>query len=172
MSSIPLERLDVWVTINGRRYAASVEARKTLADFIREDAHLVGTKLGCEHGVCGACTVLLDDQPVRSCLTLAAQAHGQDVRTVESLNSGRELNSLQRAFQENHGLQCGFCTAGILMAATALLEENPAPVRADIVEALSGSMCRCTGYETILAAIEQAATEGSASNDGSKGGTG
>lgn len=155
----PEERHDVTVSINGRRYRASVESRKTLADFIREDAHLLGTKLGCEHGVCGSCTILLDDAPARSCLTLAVQANGHRVRTVESLNDGPDLNPLQLAFREQHGLQCGFCTAGFLMTATALLEENPAPTRDDIVETVSGSLCRCTGYQTIIAAIEQAASE-------------
>ncbi|MDN4172357.1 (2Fe-2S)-binding protein [Nocardioides sp. SOB77] len=162
MSATPQERLEVSISINGRRYKAPVEARKTLADFIREDAHLTGTKLGCEHGVCGSCTVLIDDAPARSCLTLAAQADGHRVRTVESLTEGQELNGLQRAFREQHGLQCGFCTAGFLMTATALLEENPTPTRDDIVETVSGSLCRCTGYQTIIAAIEQAAAEGAA----------
>ena len=147
------------MAINGRRYRASVESRKTLADFIRDDASLPGTKLGCEHGVCGACTVLLNDDPVRSCLTLAVQADGQRVRTVESLNDGHELNPLQTAFREHHGLQCGFCTAGFLMSATALLEENANPTRDEIVETVSGSLCRCTGYQTIIAAVEQAAAE-------------
>ena len=158
----PEERVDVSVVVNGRRYRGSVEARKTLADFIREDARLPGTKLGCEHGVCGACTVLVDDVPSRACLMLAAQADGSSVRTVESLTEGQELNSLQRAFRERHGLQCGFCTAGFLMTATALLEENPSPSREEIVETVSGSLCRCTGYQTIVEAIEQAAAEGAA----------
>lgn len=157
MSATPEERLNVSMVINGRRHRASVESRKTLADFIREDAHLPGTKLGCEHGVCGACTVLLDNEPARSCLVLAVQADGHEVRTVEGLSEGRELNSLQRAFREQHGLQCGFCTAGFLMSATALLEETPTPTREEIVETVSGSLCRCTGYETIIAAVEQAA---------------
>lgn len=160
MSTTPEERLDVSMTINGRRYRSTVEARRTLADFIREDAQLPGTKLGCEHGVCGACTVLLDDLPARSCLTLAVQAEGRQIRTVEGLADGQELNTLQRAFREQHGLQCGFCTAGFLMTATALLEENANPTRDEIVETVSGSLCRCTGYETIVSAIEQAAAEG------------
>jgi aerobic-type carbon monoxide dehydrogenase small subunit (CoxS/CutS family) len=170
VSITPEERLNVAMTINGRRYRAGVEARKTLADFIREDAQLPGTKLGCEHGVCGSCTVLLDDLPARSCLTLAVQAEGRQIRTVESLADGQELNTLQRAFREQHGLQCGFCTAGFLMTATALLEENPAPTREDIVETVSGSLCRCTGYETIVAAIEQAAADGAEGNDDAKDG--
>lgn len=159
MPATPEERLDVTMSINGRSYRAAVEARKTLADFIRDDARLPGTKLGCEHGVCGACTVILDDAPVRSCLVLAVQAEGHRVRTVEGLSDGQELSRLQRAFREHHGLQCGFCTAGFLMTATALLEENPTPTREDIVETVSGSLCRCTGYQTIISAIEQAAAE-------------
>lgn len=166
MSITPEERLDVSMTINGRRYRATVEARRTLADFLREDAQLPGTKLGCEHGVCGACTVLLDDLPARACLTLAVQAEGRQIRTVESLADGQELNPLQRAFREQHGLQCGFCTAGFLMTATALLEENPTPTREDIVETVSGSLCRCTGYQTIVSAIEQAAAEGQTDTEG------
>lgn len=156
----PEERVEVSVTINGRRHRGVVEARKTLADFLREDAQLPGTKLGCEHGVCGSCTVLVDDEPARSCLMLAVQADGHQVRTVESLTEGQELNSLQRAFREQHALQCGFCTAGFLMSATALLEENPKPTREEIVETMSGSLCRCTGYQTIVDAVVQAAAEG------------
>lgn len=162
MTNEPRDRFEVSVAINGRRYRSTVESRRTLADFIREDASLPGTKLGCEHGVCGACTVLLDDVPVRSCLTLAVQADGRRVRTVESLNDGHELSPLQSAFREQHGLQCGFCTAGFLMSTTALLEENPEPTREEIVETVSGSLCRCTGYQTIIAAIEQAAAAQSA----------
>lgn len=157
MSTIPAESHPVAVSINGRTYRASVEARKTLADFIREDAALTGTKLGCEHGVCGACTILVDDVPARSCLMLAVQADARSVRTVESLADGPELNALQTAFRNNHALQCGFCTAGFLMSATALLEADPAPSRDDIVETVSGSLCRCTGYQTIVAAVEEAA---------------
>lgn len=159
MTTTPQESLQVSVSVNGRTYRAQVDARKTLADFIREDAVLTGTKLGCEHGVCGACTVLVDDAPMRSCLMLAVQADGRHVRTVENLADGTELNSLQQAFQRNHSLQCGFCTAGILMSATALLEQNPTPTRAEIVETVSGSLCRCTGYETIVAAVEEAAAQ-------------
>lgn len=158
MGTQPEEHVAVAVNVNGRTYRGVVEARKTLADFIREDAALTGTKLGCEHGVCGACTVLVDDAPARSCLMLAVQADGRGVRTVESLADGTELNSLQKAFRNHHGLQCGFCTAGFLMSATALLEQNASPSRADIVETVSGSLCRCTGYQTIIEAIEEAAT--------------
>ncbi|XBB67824.1 (2Fe-2S)-binding protein [Nocardioides sp. WV_118_6] len=158
MSTTPEEHLAVAVSINGRTYRGLVEARRTLADFIREDAALTGTKLGCEHGVCGACTVLVDDAPVRSCLMLAVQADGRRVRTVEGLADGAELNALQQAFRRHHGLQCGFCTAGFLMSATALLEENPQPSREEVVETVSGSLCRCTGYQTIIEAVEDAAS--------------
>lgn len=158
MTTTPQESLPVSVSVNGRTYRALVDVRKTLADFIREDAVLTGTKLGCEHGVCGACTVMVDDAPIRSCLMLAVQADGRQVRTVESLADGSELNVLQEAFRRNHSLQCGFCTAGFLMSATALLEHNATPTRAEIVETVSGSLCRCTGYETIVAAIEEAAS--------------
>lgn len=157
MTVTPEEHVPVAVSINGRTYRGVVEARKTLADFIREDAALTGTKLGCEHGVCGACTVLVDDAPARSCLMLAVQADGRRIRTVESLADGAELNPLQQAFRNNHGLQCGFCTAGFLMSATALLEQNPTPSREEIVETVSGSLCRCTGYQTIVEAVQEAA---------------
>ncbi|GAB3854691.1 (2Fe-2S)-binding protein [Nocardioides maradonensis] len=160
MSTTPDDLHSIAVSINGRTYRSTVEARRTLADFIREDAALTGTKLGCEHGVCGACTVLVDDLPARSCLMLAVQAEGRLVRTVESLSDGAELNALQQAFRNNHGLQCGFCTAGFLMSATSLLETNPTPSRDEIVETVSGSLCRCTGYQTIIEAVEEAAAAG------------
>lgn len=165
MTALPEDHLPVAVSINGRTYRANVEVRKTLADFIREDAALTGTKLGCEHGVCGACTVLVDDAPARSCLMLAVQADGRRVRTVESLADGPDLNGLQQAFRNNHGLQCGFCTAGFLMSATALLEANPQPSREEIVETVSGSLCRCTGYQTIITAVEEAAALGAERGD-------
>lgn len=165
MTVTPEEYLSVAVSVNGRVYRGLVEARKTLADFIREDAALTGTKLGCEHGVCGACTVLIDDAPARSCLMLAVQADGRTVRTVESLADGSELNALQHAFRNNHGLQCGFCTAGFLMSATALLEQNPTPSREEIVETVSGSLCRCTGYQTIIESIEEAVRVGAEDGD-------
>ncbi|GAB4005355.1 (2Fe-2S)-binding protein [Nocardioides ultimimeridianus] len=160
MSTTPDDLHPIAVSINGRTYRSKVEPRRTLADFIREDAALTGTKLGCEHGVCGACTVLVDDLPARSCLMLAVQAEGRLVRTVESLSDGAELNALQQAFRNNHGLQCGFCTAGFLMSATSLLETNPTPSRDEIVETVSGSLCRCTGYQTIIEAVEEAAAAG------------
>lgn len=154
----PSEQVSVEVEVNGRGYRRSVMARMTLADFIRDELALTGTKVGCEHGVCGACTVLVDDEPARSCLMLAVQADGRRIRTVESLANGRSMNPLQECFQKHHALQCGFCTAGFLMSATALLEEGQ-PTRADIVESLSGHYCRCTGYAPIIDAVEEAAAK-------------
>ena len=143
--------MNVDLTVNGEsRTTADVEPRKTLADFLREDLGLTGTHLGCEHGVCGACTVIVDGEPVRSCLMLAVQAHGTTIRTVEGLGSPSELNPLQTAMRDNHGFQCGFCTPGIMMQITALLEDTPNPSEAEIRETLSGNICRCTGYESIL----------------------
>ena len=148
---------EVRVSVNGRRVAALVEPRTTLADFIRERALLTGTHLGCEHGVCGACTVLIDGVATRSCLTLAVQAEGREVRTVESLAAADgKLNALQQAFRNNHALQCGFCTPGILMSFTDFLARNPHPSEAEIREVLSGHLCRCTGYAGIVAAIKEA----------------
>jgi carbon-monoxide dehydrogenase small subunit len=145
------------VTVNGRVYERTVEARKTLADFLREDLELTGTHLGCEHGVCGACTIIVDGAAVRSCLLFAAQAHGRDVQTVEGLAEGETLNPLQEAFREHHGLQCGFCTPGFLMTLTCFLREFPDPSPAQIREAISGNLCRCTGYQNIVAAAAAAA---------------
>jgi len=145
------------VTVNGKAYERLVEARMTLADFLRNELDLTGTHLGCEHGVCGACTVLLDGEAVRSCLILAVQADGSTLETVEGLAEGNELHPLQEAFQDRHALQCGFCTPGFLMTASAFLKENPAPTEAEIREAISGNLCRCTGYQPIIEAIAQAA---------------
>jgi aerobic carbon-monoxide dehydrogenase small subunit len=133
-----------------------VEVRKTLADALREDLALTGTHLGCEHGVCGACTVLVDGRPTRSCLMLTVQAHGHAIDTVESLGTPDHLHPLQQAFWEHHGLQCGFCTPGILMSALWFLRERPHPSREEIRELLSGHLCRCTGYLQIIEAIEAA----------------
>ena len=143
----------VTLRVNGARRSINVEPRVSLADALRDDLNLLGTKLGCEHGVCGACTVIVDDVAVRSCLTLAVRAEGREVRTVEGLASGPALNGLQESFQNNHALQCGFCTAGFLMVATALLEKNPSPTREEVVEAIGGNICRCTGYHNIVDAI-------------------
>jgi carbon-monoxide dehydrogenase small subunit len=147
----------VRVTVNGRTHEQTVEARKTLADFLREDLGLTGTHLGCEHGVCGACTVIVDGAAVRSCLLFAAQMHGHEIQTVESLADGDRLNTLQEAFWEHHGLQCGFCTPGFLMTLTCFLRENPDPSEAQIREAISGNLCRCTGYKNIVTAARAAA---------------
>ncbi|HET8976943.1 MAG TPA: (2Fe-2S)-binding protein [Solirubrobacteraceae bacterium] len=147
--------MKISVTINGTVYEDEVEARTLLSDFIRHQAGLTGTHVGCEHGVCGACTVQLDGEPIRSCLMLAVQAHGRSLRTVEGLaGSDGALSPLQRAFTEQHALQCGFCTAGFLMAAEALLRARGGAVsEAEVREALAGNLCRCTGYEGIVAAV-------------------
>jgi carbon-monoxide dehydrogenase small subunit len=150
---------EVTLTVNGKTYSEAVESRWSLADFLRHKLGLTGTHLGCEHGVCGACTVLLDGHSVRGCLTLAVQADGKLVETVEGLApSSTELNTLQQAFWDNHGLQCGFCTPGILMTLTEFLQDNPDPNEVEVREALSGNICRCTGYQGIVdAALEAAA---------------
>ncbi len=150
----------VRLRVNGQEREGVVEARKSLADFLREDLDLTGTHLGCEHGVCGACTVLLGGEPVRSCLLLAVQADGAEVITVEGLAPPGGLHPLQEAFWAHHGLQCGFCTPGILLSAYAFLREHSAPTEAEIREMLAGHLCRCTGYEHIVAAIRAAAEAG------------
>lgn len=156
-AAAPVTQAQVRARINGTDYVRSVEVRKTLADFIREDIGLTGTHLGCEHGVCGACTILLDDQPVRSCLMFAVQADGAEITTVEALGTPEALNPLQQAFMDHHALQCGFCTPGFLMSATVLLRENPRPTEAEVREYLSGHLCRCTGYQNIVDAVLAAA---------------
>jgi len=148
---------DVALRINGRAYRGRVEPRKTLADFIREDCSLTGTHLGCEHGVCGACTILMNGNAVRSCLLFAVQAEGADLRTVEGLADGDRLHPIQQAFWEHHGLQCGFCTPGFLMTAVAFLREHPHPSEREIREGLAGNLCRCTGYQNIVKAVAAAA---------------
>jgi aerobic-type carbon monoxide dehydrogenase small subunit (CoxS/CutS family) len=159
----------VALTINGVRRKRPVEARMLLSDFIRHELLLAGTHVGCEHGVCGACTVLYDGLPVRSCLLLAVQADGHEIRTVEGLAADGNLHPLQQAMHECHGLQCGFCTPGILMTMVTFLEETPSPSEADIREALSGNLCRCTGYQHIVDAVALAAERmrGSRSEPGS-----
>jgi aerobic-type carbon monoxide dehydrogenase small subunit (CoxS/CutS family) len=150
--------VDIALEVNGEDVRGRVEPRTTLADFLREDAGLTGTHLGCEHGVCGACTVLLDGRSARSCLILAVQASGHAVRTVEGLaGDDAGLHPLQDAFSRLHGLQCGFCTPGFLMAAVELLAEQPDPDERDVREALSGNLCRCTGYVNIVKAVLDAA---------------
>jgi carbon-monoxide dehydrogenase small subunit len=144
------DNVDLELTVNGEARRATVEPRKTLADVLRQDLGLTGTHLGCEHGVCGACTVLVDGAAARSCLMLAVQAHGSTVTTVEGLAANGEMNRLQQAMWDSHGFQCGFCTPGFLMQLTEVLSENAKPTEAEIREALSGNICRCTGYETIV----------------------
>ena len=144
--------------VNGERLELEVEPRRLLADVLREDAHLFGTHLGCEHGVCGACTVLVDGEPVRSCLMLAVQADGADITTVEGLSANGGLHPLQEAFREHHALQCGFCTPGFLLTALHLLRERPdVDDEAEIREALAGNLCRCTGYSNIIDAVRYCA---------------
>ena len=150
--------LTISVTVNGERYERTVEPRLLLSDFLRHELGLTGTHVGCEHGVCGACTILFDDEPARSCIMLAAQADGHEIRTVEGLaEPNGQLNPLQSAFRECHGLQCGFCTPGILMTVTAFLREHPTPSETEIRGALSGNLCRCTGYQHIVEAVQRAA---------------
>ena len=153
------DRQDITFTVNGEKRVIRVEPRCSLADALREDCGLTGTHLGCEHGVCGACTVLIDDQPVRSCLMFAVQAEGARVRTVEGLASGDKLHPLQQAFWDHHGLQCGFCTPGFLMLAVGILEHDPDIAESELREALSSNLCRCTGYQNILKSVLAAAAE-------------
>ncbi|MBV6424014.1 MAG: Carbon monoxide dehydrogenase small chain [Steroidobacteraceae bacterium] len=147
------------VTVNGRVYEREVEPRVTLADFLRHDLHLGGTHVGCEHGICGVCTVLIDGLPARSCLTLAVQADGMEVTTIEGLRDPEtgKLHPVQQAFVDAHGLQCGFCTPAFIMSTVELLRDNPDPDDEAIKEALGGNLCRCTGYETIIASVRLAA---------------
>ena len=147
----------VGVRVNGEDRQCVVEDRKTLADFLREDLRLTGTHVGCEHGVCGACTVIVDGDPVRSCLMFAVQASGHEVRTIEGLAGDDGMNPLQNALWESHSFQCGFCTPGFVMQLTALLEDNPHPDETVIREALSGNICRCTGYQSIVEGALRAA---------------
>ena len=153
------DEYDVTFSVNGDQRTIHVEARRSLADALREDCGLTGTHLGCEHGVCGACTVLVDDNPVRSCLMFAVQAEGARVRTVEGLAHGDKLHPLQQAFWDHHGLQCGFCTPGFLMLAVGILERDPDISEAALREGLSSNLCRCTGYQNIMKSVLAAATE-------------
>jgi aerobic carbon-monoxide dehydrogenase small subunit len=145
------------LTVNATVHVHTVETRTTLADFLRHDLHLTGTHVGCEHGVCGACTVLVDGRSARACLMLAAQCDGHDISTVESLAIAGELNPLQQAMQEFHGLQCGFCTPGVLMTLTEFLRDNPDPSEREVREVLTGNLCRCTGYQGMVDAALAAA---------------
>jgi carbon-monoxide dehydrogenase small subunit len=148
---------DITVTVNGAQYERSIEPRLLLSDFLRHELGLTGTHVGCEHGVCGACTVLFDGQPVRSCLMFAVQADGHEILTVEALGTMEDLHPLQEAFWEAHGVQCGFCTPGFLMSLVPFLAENPDPDEKEIREAIAGNLCRCTGYQHIVDAVKLAA---------------
>lgn len=151
------ERIDITVSVNGRQYARTVEPRQLLVQFIRDELRLTGTHIGCDTSYCGACTILLNGEPVKSCTVLAVQADGGEVLTVEGLEKDGKLHPLQESFSEHHGLQCGYCTPGMLMSAYSLLETNPAPSKAEIRKGIQGNLCRCTGYHNIFKAISDAA---------------
>jgi carbon-monoxide dehydrogenase small subunit len=151
------DKREITLIINGRSYAVHVEPRRTLVDAIREECGQTGTHIGCEHGVCGACTVLLDGAPVRSCLMFAVQAANKEIRTVEGLGSADNLNPLQRAFMEHHALQCGFCTPGFLMLVTGVLEREPDISDDELLDVLASNLCRCTGYQNIIKAVRAVA---------------
>ena len=153
------ERVDITLNVNGTDYRIRVEPRRTLADAIRENCGLTGTHVGCEHGVCGACTVIGDGAPVRACLMFSVQAAGKPIRTVEGLAQGADMHTLQRAFMEHHGLQCGFCTPGFLMLVVGALEQDPEIRDEDVLDLLSSNLCRCTGYQNILKAVRAALPE-------------
>ncbi len=156
---MPQAYRSVEITVNGLTYNRQVEPRKLLSDFLREDLDLRGTHVGCEHGICGACTVLMNGQTVRSCLMFAVQANGAQITTIEGLAKNGELHPLQEGFWENHGLQCGFCTPGFLLSACELLERNPDPTEEEVRVGLSGNMCRCTGYQGIIESVLAAASK-------------
>lgn len=151
--------VDIWVVVNGTVYERAVDPRMLLSDFLRNTLGLTGTHVGCEHGVCGACTIIADGDSVRSCLMLAVQANGMDIRTVESLGKPGELNPLQTAFKKHHGLQCGFCTPGMLMTSTDAMSKFPLESEHEIRDALSGNLCRCTGYQGIVNAVAECVAE-------------
>lgn len=153
------QTIPVTMTVNGAQYERFVEPRLLLADFLRHELGLTGTHVGCEHGVCGSCTILFDGKPVRSCLMFAIQAQGHEILTVESLGTPEHLHPLQAAFQEKHALQCGFCTPGFLMTLVPFLADNPQPTETEIREAISGNLCRCTGYQHIVEAVHLAASQ-------------
>jgi carbon-monoxide dehydrogenase small subunit len=154
-----MSKISYSLTVNGQSFAVTSEPRRNLADALREDCGLTGTHVGCEHGVCGACTVLVDGKPMRACLMFAVQAQGREVRTVEGLARGDELHPLQQAFWEHHGLQCGFCTPGFLMLAAGVLEAEPDIGDEELKHVLSSNLCRCTGYQNIVKAVRAAAAE-------------
>ena len=151
------DKRDIQFTLNGKQYSEAVETRYSLADMLREQLDMTGTHLGCEHGVCGACTVLCDGEPVRACLMLGVQANGKEIITIEGLADGDELSPIQAAFRKHHGLQCGYCTPGFLTTLTAFLRDHPDPTEREVREAISGNICRCTGYQNIVAAALDAA---------------
>ena len=153
------DKIDITLTINGRDYAIAVEPRKTLVDAIRDDCGQTGTHIGCEHGICGACTIILDDDAVRACLMFAIQADGRRIRTVEGLADGDTLHPMQQAFIDHHGLQCGFCTPGFLMLAVNVLERQPDIGNDELIAVLASNLCRCTGYQNIIKAVQAAAAE-------------
>jgi carbon-monoxide dehydrogenase small subunit len=153
------DKSTITLSINGHDHAIMVEARRTLADAIREDCGQTGTHIGCEHGICGACTVIVDGEPVRSCLMFAVQAGGKKIRTVEGLANGDTLHPMQQAFMDNHGLQCGFCTPGFLMLGVGVLEREPDISDDDLLDVLSSNLCPCTGYQNIIKAVRAAAKE-------------
>ena len=152
-----MNQMQVHMTVNGNPRQITVEPRKTLADALREDLGLTGTHLGCEHGVCGACTVLVNGEAIRSCLMFAVQARNAEITTIEGLEKDGQLHTVQHAFRESHSFQCGFCTPGFVMSTIAFLSESPTPTEEDIREALSGNICRCTGYQSIVAGVTLAA---------------
>jgi aerobic carbon-monoxide dehydrogenase small subunit len=151
------KKREITLNINGENFTAAVEPRRTLVDVIRDDCGQTGTHIGCEHGVCGACTVLVDGEPIRSCLMFAVQSEGRRIRTIEGLASGETLHPMQEAFMKHHALQCGFCTPGFLMLAVGALEKNPDMNDEEIIDVLSSNLCRCTGYENIVKAVKAAA---------------
>lgn len=153
------EKTAITLNINGRDHPIKVEPRRTLVDAIREDCGQTGTHIGCEHGICGACTVIVNGEPVRSCLMFAVQADGAKIRTVEGLAQGNKLHPMQQAFMDHHGLQCGFCTPGFLMLAVSVLEREPDIGDDDLIDVLSSNLCRCTGYQNIIKAVRAAAKE-------------
>jgi 2-furoyl-CoA dehydrogenase 2Fe-2S iron sulfur subunit len=167
MSQLPFsEKISVEVNVNGEKRSADCEYRTTLGDFLRHELGLTGTHYGCEHGVCGACTIHVDGEPVRSCLMFAYQANGKEIQTVEGLSSKEELSDLQVAFRKHHALQCGFCTPGFLMTSVKFLDDNPSPTEQQVREAISGNICRCTGYKGIVEAILDVANQRTTRGDG------
>jgi len=160
------DSIPITLTVNGVQHAFSVEPRRLLVDLLRDDLSLTGTHVGCEHGVCGTCTILVDGASMRSCLMLAVQADGAKILTVEGLSQGERMHPLQEAFRDAHGLQCGFCTPGMLMIAYELLRQNPSPSGDEVREAISANLCRCTGYQTIIEAVQLAAARRALSSEG------